>query len=110
MTEKNTRLRPKYHVQKLIRYGGEVIRAPSNSTKIHASTNPDSVDSPFVLMPRKDPAAFAAMLTYMRYCEPELASEIRVWLEKIAAAPAEYGTQGQRNITHMKADAIHDIF
>jgi len=88
-------LRPKYIVEKLpeASEGKEVfIRA-----NVMVSTNPEDVDSPFVLMPRKDPAAFVALITYARYCEPELGLEILKWLEEVAKSEPVFGTQGIRN-------------
>lgn len=89
-------LRPKYRVQRIVE-----LNPPQGTIQDVGlpvlSTNPDDIDSPFVLMPRKDPAAFMAMITYMNSCEPRLANEISTWLKKIAAAPAKVGTQGQRN-------------
>jgi len=93
--EKVKRLRPKYEVRRI----NEDM--PGNLGEIMDSTDPDNIDSPFVLMPRKDPAAFAAMLAYADSCEWELAREIRDWLEKIADAPVVDGTQGHRNRREM---------
>jgi len=83
------KLRPKYKVYKIL---DSTISAVGME-----STDPDDVDSPFVLMPRKDPAAFYALLHYAQVCEEDLAREIRVWLEKVVSAPTKYGTQGERN-------------
>ena len=91
MTEK--RLRPKYFVTRFEGEGSDVTLVGERMR----STDPDNVDSPFVLMPRKDPAAFYALLNYAQACEPCLAAEIRVWLEKVVRAPAVLGTQGGRN-------------
>lgn len=88
----NLILRPKYMVMK-IDDNGETYGSGMNST------NPEDVDSPFVLMPRKDPAAYAAMLTYSEFCEPQLKAEIRGWLCKIARAKPLFGTQGERNLS-----------
>ena len=66
------------------------------------ATDTDSEDSPFVLMPRKDPAAFYAMMHYAQVCEPDLAIEIRVWLDKVVKASPIYGTQGERNRIAMR--------
>ena len=93
MTEK--KLRPKYLVQRVGENGGPIGRRM-------VSTDPVNVDSPFVLMPRKDPAAYYALLNYAQACEPDLAYEILEWLEKVVAAPAIYGTQGNLNRVHMK--------
>lgn len=93
MTEK--KLRPKYLVFKI---------GPDGDTEERGmeSTNPDNVDSPFVLMPQKDPSAFYALVNYAKVCEPDLAVEIREWLEKVIEAPVQYGTQGNRNRVHMR--------
>jgi len=89
------KLRPKYDVQR-IGPRGNLIGSRMEST------DPEDIDSPFVLMPRKDPAAFHAMMAYAQVCEPVLAAEIRVWLGKIADVEPEYGTQGLCNYVHMK--------
>jgi hypothetical protein len=86
------RLRPKYRVTKI----SEGLSSVKPAVAM-LSTDPDNIDSPFVLMPRKDPAAFHAMLTYAALCEPRLADEIHAWLRKIARAAPKYGTQGERN-------------
>lgn len=93
------KLRPKY----------TVYRMGLEEAKGMRSTDPASVDSPFTLMPRKDPAAFAAMVTYARVCEPDLAAEIKAWLQKIAGAPPVFGTQGERNHKHIQLKATRDI-
>ena len=91
MSEKNLKkLRPKYMVAKI----GEDGKLVGPGIP---STDPGDVDSPFVLMPRKDPAAFAALVTYGQNCEEDLSGEIKEWLEKVAKAPAAYGSQGERN-------------
>ncbi|GAG93471.1 unnamed protein product, partial [marine sediment metagenome] len=74
------------------------------------STDPENVDSPFVLMPRKDPAAFIAMLAYARNCEKDLAAEIKGWLTKVAEAPPAYGSQGDRNRRFLRLQSLRDIF
>jgi len=61
------------------------------------STNPKDVNSPFVLMPRKDPVAFHAMRAYADMCEAPLGNAIRAWLRLIAQAEPIYGTQGRKN-------------
>lgn len=61
------------------------------------------VDSPFVLMPRKDPAAMVALECYSDFCEPELAREIKRWIQRIKQAPKILGTQGKRNKPFCKA-------
>lgn len=95
MTKK---LRPKYYVQK---FEGDTLAGPRM-----LSTDPDNIDSPFVLMPRKDPAAFRALICYALYCEPDLRAETAVWLNKIAAAEPVFGTQGARNYMEMKYKEI----
>jgi len=89
------KLRPKYRVFRITDSG-------LNAKPEMLSTDPENVDSPFVLMPRKDPAAYFALLSYAQVCETNLANEIHVWLEKIVRAPAIYGTQGNRNRVKMK--------
>ena len=96
MTEK--KLRPKYYVT---RFEGDTKMGPRME-----STDPDNVDSPFVLMPRKDPAAFRAMICYARFCEPDLRAEIATWLNKIASADTAYGTQGERNAKEIRIKEI----
>lgn len=94
------RLRPKYLVSK-VKIDGSV----DHSTTMKA-TDPGNPNSPFVLMPLKDPAAFLALVTYANYCEPDLAAEVRVWLNKITEADSRLGSQGARNYTHMRKDII----
>lgn len=89
------KLRPKYIVQR-IGDDGEVIGP------VMRSTDPHDIDSPFVLMPRKDPAAYYALLNYAQVCETDLGNEIHAWLRRVVEAPAEYGTQGGRNRVAMK--------
>lgn len=97
------KLRPKYMVYKIF--------PPNTVSKVGmSSTDPDDVDSPFVLMPRKDPAAFVAMITYARHCESDLANEIKAWLRKIVEAPPAFGTQGGRNYKTVRLKALQDIF
>ena len=69
------KLRPKYQVQRIVPTDAEGIYENRGSAAL--STDPEDVDSPFVLMPRKDPAAFQAMVAYARHCEKALAIEIR---------------------------------
>ncbi len=99
-------LRPKYIVAKLPEAENKTVCEVTCCEKDSnipiqidsmAATDPSNVDSPFVLMPRKDPAAFLAMLTYMQHCEPDLAEEIHEWLNRMTEAGPEYGTQGTRN-------------
>lgn len=97
------RLRPKYKVFRLPEMG---VGEPNKPMK---ATDPDDIDSPFVLMPRKDPAAFAAMITYARYCEPSLANEIKAWLRKVVGAKPIFGTQGARNMQASRLKATQDI-
>ncbi len=89
------KLRPKYMVFKMDSKGKKYPEGMK-------STDPEDVDSPFVLMPRKDPAAFYALLNYAQACEDDLAREIRIWLDKVVRAPAVFGTQGERNRVAMK--------
>ncbi len=99
MVEK--KLRPKYTVQRVDEIdspGGPLVKVGEPML----STDPENVDSPFVLMPRKDPAAFYALLNYAKVCEDDLAFEIREWLEKVIEAPPVFGTQGLRNRVVMK--------
>ena len=93
------KLRPKYYVT---RFGDD----STVIGKRMQATDPDDVDSPFVLMPRKDPAAFTALMAYAQMCEPDLAAEIRVWLGTIVKAPAVYGTQGARNRIHIRTNLM----
>ncbi len=89
-------LRPKYKVQRIIMLdppGGPIQEVGTPML----STDPKDIDAPFVLMPRKDPAAYLAMVTYIANCEPKLANELRTWLRLIAHSPRATGTQGQRN-------------
>lgn len=95
--EEAKRLRPKYSVFRMTKDG-----KVDPTAVCMISTDPNNVDSPFVLMPRRDPAAFNAMVTYANYCEPVLASRIKGWLTKIARAEPVYGTQGIRNREHMR--------
>ncbi|MDD5704189.1 MAG: hypothetical protein PHU23_19315 [Dehalococcoidales bacterium] len=83
------RLYPKYTVQKV---DNGVYKADEL-----LATDKNSVNSPFVLMPRKDPAAFAALVYYSTICEPRLGNEIRNWLRNVVQAPVAYGSQGNRN-------------
>lgn len=102
------KLRPKYTVQRVNELdspGGPLKKVG----KLMLSTDPADVDSPFVLMPRKDPAAFAAMGTYMDLCEPQLANEIRAWLRKVAAAEPIFGTQGKRNFSAIRIKRLHEV-
>lgn len=101
-----SKLRPKYVVCRLDAQGQVTV-----DTRQMPSTDPSDVDSPFVLMPRKDPAAFVAMIAYARHCETDLASEIKAWLRKIVEAePIILGTQGERNFRATRLKALQDIF
>jgi len=95
------RLYPKYQVVKI----NEDPKA-AKANPVMLATDPNDIDSPFVLMPRKDPAAMAAMLTYMSYCEPALANEIRPWLRKIIEAEPIFGSQGARNYKYVRSRSI----
>ncbi len=83
-------LRPKYHVQKIGESG-----VPTG--KVMLATDPGDVDAPFVIFPRKDPAAFHALLTYADVCEKGLRMEILEFAGKIAESDPAFGTQGARN-------------
>lgn len=100
-------LRPKYVV---IRINEEATQEGDGRVFFKGphiqSTNPSDVNSPFVLMPRKDPAAFAALMVYAQLCEPQLSNEIRAWLRKIARAEPKFGTQGARNFTSVRLKDI----
>lgn len=99
------KLRPKYLVSKILSSEGDEIEVGLPMS----STDPEDVDSPFVLMPRKDPAAYAAMIAYAQCCESRLAAEIANWLAKIANAPAVFGTQGTRNFASTRCAAVDQI-
>lgn len=100
-----SKLRPKYMVLRIDESGKPVPGAESMP-----STDPTDIDSPFVLLPRKDPAAFVAMVAYARHCEPDLANEIKAWLRTIAGAEPIFGTQGERNFKVNRLKALQDIF
>lgn len=93
-------LRPKYQVQHIVGETPKVVYGMVGPVML--ATDPSSPDSPFVLMPRKDPSAFAAMLTYANCCEPQLAGEIRAWLRSIVEEHPLYGSQGERNWRYLK--------
>jgi len=93
------KLRPKYRVQKADA-SGQLTGPPMRST------DPEDINSPFVLMPRKDPAALIALIRYCRYCEPGLANEIRVWLTKIVEAEPRFGTQGLKNFIYSRTQIV----
>ena len=94
-------LRPKYLVQRLGRDGTPL-------SPVMFSTDPDNVDSPFVLMPRKDPIAYEAVRFYADLCEPQLGNELRAWLRTIAEDIPVYGTQGIRNRTALRLKVLAD--
>lgn len=98
------KLRPKYRVVRI---------TPEGSTKgapiTMVSVDPEDVDSPFVLMPRKDPAAFHALISYARMCEGDLSKEIKAWLGKIAESEPIVGTQGIRNLKAAMISLVESI-
>ena len=94
------KLRPKYMVYKIDELGDTIPEGM-------LSTDPDDVSSPFVLMPRKDPAAFRALICYANFCEPNLRIEIVTFLDKIARAEPVFGTQGARNHQAIKFEEIN---
>lgn len=100
------KLRPKYEVRRMM--GGPLDPAQTLGPPM-ASTDPGNADSPFVLMPRKDPAAYAAMIAYAQCCEPSLAAEIAEWLNWIAKTPPVFGSQGTRNFASTRCAAIDQI-
>jgi len=103
------RLRPKYYVVRVPEGKEEVISPIELPTGTVLSTDPENADSPFVLMPRKDPAAFVAMITYAQFCEPQLRAEIANWLIEIAKAPPLFGTQGARNWSAGRIRTINEV-
>ena len=102
-------LRPKYIVKKIADADAINIDQMPLPADVMLATNPNDVDSPFVLLPRKDPSAFAALVTYSQVCEPQLAQEIAEWLEKVADAEPRFGSQGARNYASVRMQAVHDI-
>ena len=92
-------LRPKYKVVK-------ITEADKPVSQTMMSTDPENINSPFVIFQRKDPAAFHAMLLYSTLCEVGLGMEIRAFCEKIAKADPVYGTQGVRNWRMMQMTNI----
>ena len=82
-----------YQKYEVYRKGGKI-----GSEHITVSVNTSEIDSPFVLMPRKDPAAMKALECYADFCEPELSRQIKRWIQLIKKAPKILGTQGKRNI------------
>ncbi len=101
------KLRPKYQVQKIVGDKPKEVYGLEGPKML--STDPDDINSPFVLMPHKDPAAFLAMIMYARHCEKDLAKEIKEWLTKVAEAPPAYGTQGERNRRYLRLRSVGDI-
>lgn len=97
------KLRPKYLVSRIDEETG--IAHVMSGLK---STDPEDINSPFVLMPRKDPAALLAMATYANVCEPDLAQEIREFLHKIVESPGVLGTQGERNLRAFLKSSINE--
>lgn len=95
------RLHAKYSVHKLRPASQLLTKEGRKSTLIGSSVDVDNAESPFVLFPRKDPAALVALKCYALNCEPELAQDIRQWIELIRRADQmlgkQYGTQGERN-------------
>ena len=99
------KLRPKYILYRVIEdTEGEV---PTDAIRLgdylvhqspFPSTDPEDASSPFVLMPKKDPAAFRALICYANFCEVSLKDEIGRFLNKIAESEPELGTQGARNL------------
>lgn len=83
----------------------EVRRKVAKPGQEHTMISVDTldVDSPFVLMPRKDPAAMVALQCYADFCEPELGRQIKRWIQRIKQAPKILGTQGKRNRPFCKA-------
>ena len=93
-------VRPKYQVQRLKNTGPEEVCELVGKPML--ATDPEDIDSPFVLMPRKDPAAYEAVRIYAMMCEPQLGNEIRTWLRKVIESEPVYGTQGKRNRAAMR--------
>lgn len=108
-------LRPKYVVRKATPKDIEEYKriGPHHHvieiTSASLSTDPEDINSPFVLMPRKDPSAFAALITYCQVCEPQLAQEIAEWMIKIANAEPQFGSQGTRNYASVRMQAVNEI-
>ena len=95
-------LRPKYVVY---RVGEDKGRVGSDML----ATEPSDVDAPFVIFPRKDPAAFHALLSYAAVCEKGLRAEILLWAEKIAVCDPDFGTQGARNWQTLLMDKVKSV-
>ena len=69
----------------------------------------------FVLSPERDPAALAALITYVEFCEPELAKDLEGWISDIKQAASkgesQLGSNGAVNAQHLmrqKADRLDD--
>ena len=58
-------------------------------------------DAPFVLRPWKDPAALRALGTYADHCYPELARDLRAWIDAIERGAVVRGGIGRRNEEHL---------
>ncbi len=82
-----------YQKYEVWRKGGKI-----GSEGMMLSVDTQDVDSPFVLKPRKDPAAMKALECYADFCELELSKQIKRWIQLIKKAPKVVGTQGKRNI------------
>ena len=99
------KLRPKYLLYRIVEDEGG--RPPMDAIELSGytihnvpfpSTDPEDTSSPFVLMPKKDPAAFRALICYANFCETKLKDEIGRFLNLIAESEPELGTQGARNL------------
>lgn len=100
--EQPNKLYPKYMV-------GKAVNGTIDACSLIEATNPDNIDSPFVLFPRKDPAAITALKAYASVCNPALAAEIREWLTKVVEAKPEFGTQGTRNYQAMMSSFVSEV-
>ena len=100
------RLKPRYIVYKILKGDNIPVRLTEG---VSLATDPNDPNSPFVLKPRKDPAAFVAMLAYASVCEPSLGNEIRIWLTEIAKSSPDYGDQGFRNRVAMQLRQIQEF-
>lgn len=111
MSEHGT-VRPKYVVirireEDMQEDGTLSLVSISHDNPVMIATDPKSIDSPFVLMPRKDPAAFIALVAYASVCEPNLRAEIVQFLDKIVEADPTFGTQGLRNYAELRRKQIN---
>ena len=95
-------LRPKYKVYRLDEEGAEL--GPSM-----LATDPENIDAPFVIFPRKDPAAFHALLAYADVCEKGLRMEIIQFAGKVAESDISFGTQGARNWQTMLMERVKAV-